>query len=58
MWLAVSILNARHLAFAARMLAPLPFGILLASMLINHSVYCEALYLRAHKQEKFLAISG
>jgi hypothetical protein len=39
------------------MLAPTSFGILLLSMLVNHIVFSEAIYLRAHKQEKFLTLS-
>jgi O-antigen/teichoic acid export membrane protein len=37
------------------MLDPTSFGILLLTVLINHLVFAEALYLRAHKQEKFLS---
>jgi hypothetical protein len=56
-WCAVVYINARHLPFAHRMLAPTSFGILLLSMLVNHIVFSEAIYLRAHKQEKFLTLS-
>lgn len=56
-WCAVVYINARHLLFAHRMLAPVSFGILLLAMLVNHIVFSEAIYLRAHKQEKFLATS-
>jgi O-antigen/teichoic acid export membrane protein len=38
-------------------LGPLPFGMLLLTMIFNHIVTSEAIYLRAHKQEKFLLIS-
>lgn len=42
---------------AARVL-PLPqFGVLLATVLCNHIVFCEAIYLRAHKREPFLPLS-
>jgi len=53
-WSAVLLVNHRHLAFAQRVLPPLPFALLLASMCINQVVFSWALYLRAHKQEKFL----
>lgn len=56
-WCSVVFMNERCLPFAHRMLAPMPFGILLLSMLVNHVVFSEALYLRAHKQEKFLVPS-
>ena len=50
-------MNHRHLAFAQRVLPPLPFALLLASMCINQVVFSWALYLRAHKQEKFMTNS-
>jgi O-antigen/teichoic acid export membrane protein len=40
--------------FANRLLTPLPFALLLISMNLNQIVGSMALYLRAHKQEKFL----
>jgi O-antigen/teichoic acid export membrane protein len=56
-WCAVVYINARHLHFAHRILPPVPFGLLLLSMMVNHIVFAEAIYLRAHKQEKFLVTS-
>jgi hypothetical protein len=56
-WSAVVYLNLKHIHFAHRMLGPLPFGLLLLTIIGNHIVFSEALYLRAHKQEKFLMIS-
>jgi hypothetical protein len=53
-WTAVVVLNVRHMPFAQRVLPPLPFGLLLVSMLISQIINSWALYLRAHKQEKFL----
>jgi hypothetical protein len=47
-------LNAGHLRFAARLLTPLCLAGLLLATLVNVVVFGEALYLRAHKQEKFL----
>lgn len=40
--------------FAQRLLPPLPFALLLLTMCLNQAVASMALYLRAHKQEKFL----
>jgi O-antigen/teichoic acid export membrane protein len=51
------MMNAHHIKLASRMLAPLPFGILLLTVVVNHTVYSEAIYLRSHKQEKLLAQS-
>jgi hypothetical protein len=56
-WSAVVYLNLKHIHFAHRVLGPLPFGLLLATIVVNHIVFSEALYLRAHKQEKFLMVS-
>jgi O-antigen/teichoic acid export membrane protein len=53
-WAGVLLLNHRHLPFAQRVLPPLPFAFLLISMVMNQAVNSWALYLRAHKQEKFL----
>ncbi len=51
-----AVLFAAHLApkFALRLLTPWAFGLLLVTAISNHIVFCEALYLRAHKQEPFL----
>jgi len=56
-WSGVFYLNAAHSRFAHRVLSPLPFGMLLLTMIFNHVVICEAIYMRAHKQEKFLVNS-
>ena len=56
-WTTAIVLNQRHNAFAQRLLSPLPLGLLLISMNINQIVSSMALYLRAHKQEKFLVNS-
>jgi O-antigen/teichoic acid export membrane protein len=53
-WLACVYLNLRGIAFAHRMLRPLPFCFLLLAVTCNQFVAAQALYLRAHKQEKFL----
>jgi len=56
-WGAVVYLNLSLSPFAHRVLQPLPFGMLLIATIFNHIVICEAIYLRAHKQEKFLVNS-
>jgi hypothetical protein len=53
----VTYFYARHLHFAQRLLNPWQFSLLLLTIVVNHIVFAEAIYLRAHKQEKFLAIS-
>jgi O-antigen/teichoic acid export membrane protein len=42
--------------WSERLLEPLPFALLLATMLINTLFFAEAVYLRAHKQEPLLGI--
>jgi O-antigen/teichoic acid export membrane protein len=53
-WSVVVYLNVHQSRFAHRVIGPLPFGMLLLTMIFNHVVVSEAIYLRAHKQEKFL----
>jgi len=43
--------------FASRVLPPWALALLLLTSVMNHIVFCEAVYLRAHKAEPFL-ISG
>lgn len=50
-------LNLRHIHFASRLLSPACLAGLLLATAINITVFGQALYLRAHKQEKFLANS-
>jgi hypothetical protein len=47
-------LNREHIPFAHRVLNPLALGLLFCATTVNIAVFSEALYLRAHKQEKFL----
>lgn len=54
-WLGTVYLHAARLRFAERMLDPLSLGILLLATIINVIVFAEAVYLRAHKVEKFLS---
>ncbi len=53
-WLLDVALNHYGARFAQRLLPPLPFALLLLTMILNQAVASMALYLRAHKQEKFL----
>lgn len=53
-WTGAWYLRAHHYAFGNRLLPGLPFALLLASMNINQALASMAIYLRAHKQEKFL----
>ncbi len=53
-WGAVVYLYSTHMRFSHRLLGPGTFGMLLVAMSLNVIVFAEALYLRAHKQEKFL----
>lgn len=56
-WLAVFALHLLHLPLSLRILPLLPLGLLVGTAVINHIVFAEALYLRAHKQEPFLTLS-
>lgn len=56
-WCIVLIMNVENVKFAQRVLSPTSFGMLMVAMVLNHLVFSEALYLRAHKQEKFLLVS-
>ena len=53
-WYLDVYLHTHHSPYATRLLPPLPFGLLLIVPVLNQVVASEALYLRAHKQEKFL----
>lgn len=53
-WVAANYLHSINNKFSHRLLDPLPFGVLLITMILNLLVFSEALYLRTHKQEKFL----
>ncbi len=50
----VLFLRSHHVAFALRLLPPVPLALVMIATIINIVVFAEALYLRAHKQEKFL----
>jgi hypothetical protein len=50
-------LEVHKIPFTHRLLPPWQFGILLLTVIVNHIVFSEAVYLRAHKEEKFLMVS-
>jgi len=56
-WLGTIYMNWAHIRFAQRILNPTSLGILLLASSLNVITNSEAIYLRAHKQEKFLLIS-
>ncbi len=53
-WLLALVLHHLENPYAARFLSPLPLGLMLVGYLMNSAVSAMALYLRAHKQEKFM----
>jgi hypothetical protein len=58
-WLVTLYLNHTHAAprLSTRLLPPLPLGLLLVAMVVNHFVGALGIYLRAHKQEPLLFMS-
>ena len=56
-WLGALYLFQIHHPFSQRLLAPFPLGLLTAAVLVNHIMFSEAIYLRAHKQEPFIWLS-
>lgn len=56
-WFIVVYLDHHHNALALRLLPPVPLALLFAGHAFNVVVFAEALYLRAHKQEKFMTNS-
>jgi hypothetical protein len=53
----VLYLNHAGHPWAGRVLAPLPFGLLLLTAVVLHLIFAEAVYLRAHKAEPFMPIA-
>jgi O-antigen/teichoic acid export membrane protein len=53
-WAATVAMNWMHIRFAQRLLSPTPLAFLLLIAILNVIVFAQAIYLRAHKQEKFL----
>jgi hypothetical protein len=56
-WLGTTYMSWAHIRFGQRILNPASLGILLLASSVNVITNSEAIYLRAHKQEKFLLIS-
>jgi len=56
-WSVVVFLRSHHITFALRLLPPPTLALLMLTTIINIVVSAEALYLRAHKQEKFMTNS-
>jgi hypothetical protein len=56
-WVATVYIYNHGMALAHRILDPLAMGLLLMTVAVNHIVFAEAIYLRSHKQEKFLWLS-
>ena len=57
LWVVIWYLNVLDLAFAERLLSPLPTGLFLLAALMLHISHCQTVYLRAHKQEPILVMS-
>ena len=53
-WLIFQVLRSRQIALGLRVLPTAPLALLFAGHVMNVVVFAEALYLRAHKQEKFM----
>ncbi len=51
------VAGPRFPKLSARILPPKVFLLLLFTTVMNHIVFCEALYLRAHKREPFLKVT-
>ena len=56
-WLAIRGVTLHHVLLASRLLPPVPLAMLFFGTICNVIVIAEALYLRAHKQEKFMVNS-
>ena len=56
-WLVAWFAHREGYPISHRVLAPLPLGLLALTIVVNHAVNAEAIYLRAHKQEPFLGLS-
>jgi hypothetical protein len=56
-WLGVHKIRLHNVLLASRLLPPVPLAMLFFGTVANVIVIAEALYLRAHKQEKFMVNS-
>jgi hypothetical protein len=57
LYVVVLFLNRSANPYAQRVLPPTPFACLIVATAMNHVLFCEAQYLRAHKAEPFLYLS-
>jgi O-antigen/teichoic acid export membrane protein len=56
-WVCTFFVNKQHLQISHRLVSPATIALLLGAMVMNTISFSEALYLRVHKQEKFMAVS-
>ncbi|MDO9280850.1 MAG: hypothetical protein Q7T88_00550 [Methylotenera sp.] len=49
--------HVNNIQYSNRLLEPLPFALLMLATTLNYVTFAQSAYLRAHKQEPFLAIS-
>ncbi len=56
-WLLIVYIGHAGYPISRRLLPPLPMALLLGTAVSSHIVAAQAIYLRAHKQEPFLALS-
>jgi O-antigen/teichoic acid export membrane protein len=56
-WLTIRQVRLHGVVLASRLLSPIPLAMLFFGTIGNVIVFAEALYLRAHKQEKFMVPS-
>jgi hypothetical protein len=56
-WGFIAVLTVAGLPMSERVLALLPLALLLGATVVNQIVFCEAIYLRAHKKEPFMWLS-
>jgi hypothetical protein len=56
-WIAGWSLQALHLSIGDRILPPLSLALLAGAAVLNHGLFAEAIYLRAHKEEPYLGLS-
>ena len=53
----LQLAETRFPHLSSRVLPPRIFILLLLTTIMNHVMFCEAIYLRAHKREPFLGIT-
>lgn len=55
--MAVLCLNYAHSHYAERILRPLPTALLFVGIGVNHVMFCQAAYVRAHRMDPFLLLT-